>query len=140
LSTIEVATYRDHLRAPGTYGRTSSRDASTLDYYRTGSSPDAFATLPKEWTADQVRSFQDYFDAVMSGNRARRRQTRFMPANYKLIEGRQPPLKDQDDERGRASSATPSRARLAVRDDAVDPVRPQRFRGYRTKREHFLDR
>ena len=25
----------------------------------TGSSPDAFATLPKEWTGDQMRSFQD---------------------------------------------------------------------------------
>ena len=74
------------------------RDASTLDYYRTGSSPDAFATLPKEWTADQIRSFQDYFDALMSGNLARRRQTKFMPADFKLIEARQPPLKDQYDE------------------------------------------
>jgi hypothetical protein len=37
------------------------RDASTPDYYRTGSSPDAFATLR---TADQIRSFQDYFDAL----------------------------------------------------------------------------
>ena len=27
------------------------RDASTLDHYRAGSSPDAFATLPNEWTA-----------------------------------------------------------------------------------------
>ena len=74
------------------------RDASTLDYYRTGSSPDAFATLPKEWTADQIRSFQDYFDALMSGNLARRHQTKFMPADFKLIEARQPPLKDQYDE------------------------------------------
>jgi len=74
------------------------RDASTLDYYRAGSSPDAFATLPKEWTADQIRSFQDYFDALMSGNLARRRQTKFMPADFKLIEARQPPLKDQYDE------------------------------------------
>ncbi len=32
------------------------RDAATLDYYRTGSSPDAFATLPKEWTARSGRS------------------------------------------------------------------------------------
>ncbi len=40
------------------------RDAATLDYYRAGSSPDAFATLPKEWTADQIRSFQDYFDVA----------------------------------------------------------------------------
>src|SRR5271170_7440910 len=74
------------------------RDAATLDYYRTGSTPDAFATLPKEWTADQIRSFQDYFDALMSGNLARRRQTKFMPADFKLIETRQPPLKDQYDE------------------------------------------
>src|SRR5271166_2046172 len=74
------------------------RDASTLDYYRTGSSPDAFATLPKEWTADQIRSFQDYFDALMSGNLARRRMTKFMPADFKLIEARQPPLKDMYDE------------------------------------------
>ena len=74
------------------------RDAATLDYYRSGSSPDAFATLPKEWTADQIRSFQDYFDALMSGNLARRRMTKFMPADFKLIETRQPPLKDQYDE------------------------------------------
>ena len=74
------------------------RDAATLDYYSAGSTPDAFATLPKEWTADQIRSFQDYFDALMSGNLARRRQTKFMPADFKLIEARQPPLKDQYDE------------------------------------------
>jgi Phage portal protein len=74
------------------------REAATLDYYRAGSTPDAFATLPKEWTADQIRSFQDYFDALMSGNLARRRQTKFMPADFKLIEARQPPLKDQYDE------------------------------------------
>ena len=55
------------------------RDIATLDYYQFGCSPDAFATLPKEWTADQIRSFQDYFDALMSGNLARRRQTKFMP-------------------------------------------------------------
>jgi Phage portal protein len=74
------------------------RDAATLDYYRSGSTPDAFATLPKEWTADQIRAFQDYFDALMSGNLARRRQTKFMPADFRLIEARQPPLKDQYDE------------------------------------------
>jgi hypothetical protein len=62
------------------------RDAATLDYYRTGSSPDAFATLPKEWTADQIRSFQDYFAALISDNLARRRITKFMPADFKLIE------------------------------------------------------
>ena len=59
------------------------RDIATLDYYQFGSSPDAFATLPKEWTADQIRSFQDYFDALMSGNLSRRRMTKFMPADFR---------------------------------------------------------
>jgi hypothetical protein len=74
------------------------RDAATLDYYRTGSAPDAFATLPKDWTIDQIRQFQDYFDALMSGNSPRRRMMKFMPADFRLIEARQPPLKDQYDE------------------------------------------
>jgi hypothetical protein len=74
------------------------RDMATLDYYRAGSTPDAFATLPKEWTIDQIRQFQDYFDALMSGNSARRRMMKFMPSEFRLIEARQPPLKDQYDE------------------------------------------
>jgi hypothetical protein len=74
------------------------RDVATLDYYRLGSSPDAFATLPKEWTSDQIRQFQDYFDALMSGNSPRRRQMKFMPSDFRLIETRQQPLKDQYDE------------------------------------------
>jgi hypothetical protein len=74
------------------------RDVATLDYYRAGSAPDAFATLPKEWTIDQIRQFQDYFDALMSGNSARRRMMKFMPSEFRLIEARQPPLKDQYDE------------------------------------------
>src|SRR5271154_6624660 len=74
------------------------RDAATLDYYRSGSVPDSFATLPKEWTVDQIRQFQDYFDALMSGNLARRRMIKFMPAEFRLMETRQPPLKDQYDE------------------------------------------
>ena len=71
---------------------------ATLDLSRLGSTPDAFATLPKEWTLDQIKQFQDYFDALMSGNLARRRMVKFMPSEFKLTETRQPPLKDQYDE------------------------------------------
>ncbi len=74
------------------------REQATLDYYNTGSIPDSFATLPRDWTVDQIRQFQDYFDALMSGNLARRRMVKFMPADFKLTETRQPPLKDQYDE------------------------------------------
>ena len=74
------------------------RDTATLDYYRTGSVPNSFATLPREWTTDQIKQFQDYFDALMSGNLERRHMLKFVPADFKLIETRQPPLKDQYDE------------------------------------------
>ena len=74
------------------------RETATLDYYRTGSVPDAFGTVPKEWTTDQCNAFQNYFDAQMSGNSALRRTLKFMPGDFKLIEPRQPPLKDQYDE------------------------------------------
>jgi hypothetical protein len=74
------------------------REVYTLDYYKTGSIPDAFGTLPKEWTPDQIRGFQDYFNSFMEGDLERRRQLKFMPSDFKLIEARQPPLKDAYDE------------------------------------------
>ena len=74
------------------------RETATLEYYRTGSVPDAFGTVPKEWTTDQCAAFQKHFDAQMSGNSALRRTLKFMPGDFKLIEPRQPPLKDQYDE------------------------------------------
>jgi hypothetical protein len=36
------------------------RKQATLDYYNTGSIPDSFATLPKDWTVDQIKQFQNY--------------------------------------------------------------------------------
>jgi hypothetical protein len=47
----------------------------------------------------------------MSGNLARRRQPKFMPTDFKLIEARQPPLKDQYDETERSSRKLKSRRR-----------------------------
>jgi hypothetical protein len=74
------------------------RDLSTLEYYTSGSLPDSFGTLPKEWTVDQIRSFQNWFDSLLSGNMAERRKLRFMPDGFKYQEAKQPPLKDQYDE------------------------------------------
>jgi hypothetical protein len=74
------------------------RDTATLEYYRFGSTPDAFATLPRDWTMDQIRQFQDYFDALLSGNSERRRMLKFMPAEFTLQAAKQAPLKDLYDE------------------------------------------
>lgn len=74
------------------------RDTSTLEYYRSGTVPDSFATLPKEWTADNIKQFQDYFDNLMQGNTQARRGMRFMPSDFKYTEAKAPPLKDIYDE------------------------------------------
>jgi hypothetical protein len=74
------------------------REVFNLEYYREGSLPEGFANLPKEWTIDQIKSFQDYWDGLLGGNLMLRRRLRFVPAEFKFQEVRQPPLKDQYDE------------------------------------------
>ena len=74
------------------------REATTLEYYRASSVPNALGAVPKEWTGDQIRQFQDDFDAQMSGNLRRRNMLKIVPSDFRLIEYRQPPLKDQYDE------------------------------------------
>ena len=74
------------------------RDVSTLEYYRSGTVPDSFGTLPKDWSEEQIRQFQDYFDTLMMGNTQARRGIKFMPSDFKFVEAKAPPLKDQYDE------------------------------------------
>lgn len=74
------------------------RSMHQLEYYREGSQPDAFGTLPKDWTIDQIKAFQNHFDSMMAGNLASRRKLRFMPGDFKYQEAKQPLLKDAYDE------------------------------------------
>ena len=96
------------------------RDMATLDYYRLGSTPDAFATLPKDWTLDQIRQFQDYFDAprrtqaFASGCRAIRRAVAWSSSCRTALTCARPAsrrLRISTTNGSRASSATPSRSR-----------------------------
>src|ERR1700722_13348495 len=69
-----------------------------LEYYREGSQPDAFMSLPKEWTNEQIVGFQKHWDSIMAGNLATRRHLKFIPGDTKYQEAKQPPLKDMYDE------------------------------------------
>ena len=74
------------------------RELATLEYYTSGSLPDSFGTLPADWSVDQIKAFQVWFDSLLSGNAAERRKFRFMPDGFKYQEAKQPPLKDAYDE------------------------------------------
>ena len=69
-----------------------------LEYYLSGSIPDAFVGLPETWTLQNIKDFQVWFDSMMEGNLANRRKTRFMPGQFKYVETKEPPLKDDYDE------------------------------------------
>ena len=63
LTTINIATRRQEHQ---------------LNEYTVGNLPEAMVFCPPDWTIDQVKSFQDYFDT--SVNLATRRTVRFLPS------------------------------------------------------------
>lgn len=56
------------------------REIYLAELYRSGSIPEGFAMMPENWSADQIKVFQKYWDALLSGNLADRRKLRFLPA------------------------------------------------------------
>jgi hypothetical protein len=54
--------------------------------------------LPEAWNLQNIRDFQSWFDGLMSGNLMNRRKVRFMPGQFKYVETKEPPLKDDYDE------------------------------------------
>ncbi len=74
------------------------RQIHLLNYYTEGNVPEALAQVPKEWSADQISEFQEWFDSALAGNSARRRRITFVPECGNLQFTRDPMLKDALDE------------------------------------------
>jgi len=74
------------------------RQIHLLNYYTDGNVPEAIAMVPKEWSADQIKEFQDWFDSILSGNLAARRKVTFIPEAGTVQFTRDPKLKDELDE------------------------------------------
>src|SRR6185312_13614272 len=74
------------------------RQIHLLNYYTEGNVPEALAQVPKEWSADQISEFQEWFDSALAGNSARRRRITFVPQCGDIQFTRDPMLKDELDE------------------------------------------
>ena len=59
------------------------RQVSQLNYFTEGNTPEALIGVPEQWTPDQIRQFQEYWDALREGKLAARRHTRFVPGGLK---------------------------------------------------------
>ncbi len=74
------------------------RQASPLAYFTEGNTPEALIGVPESWTPEQIRQFQEYWDALLEGNLEARRHSRFVPGGLRYQPTREPPLKDEFDE------------------------------------------
>lgn len=74
------------------------RQLSQLQYYTEGNVPEAFIGVPDTWNPDQIRQFQDYWDAMLEGNTAARRHAKFIPGGMDVHETRPNAMKDMFDE------------------------------------------
>jgi len=54
-------------------------DLADLSYYTDGTLPDGLYAIAADWSPDQIRTYQEDFDAVLEGNEAARRRIRFVP-------------------------------------------------------------
>ena len=71
-----------------------------LDYFTEGSIPDALIGVPRGWTPDQIKQFQDYWDTEFAGDLAKRRRAKFVPGDTaaKVVQTKEPQHKDDFDE------------------------------------------
>lgn len=74
------------------------RQLHKLQYYTEGSAPDLMIAVPETWTPDQIKMAQDWSDALLAGNTAERRKTRYIPGGQKPYDLKEQALKDEYDE------------------------------------------
>jgi hypothetical protein len=74
------------------------RQIHLLNYYTEGNIPEAIVQVPKEWSADQIAEYQQWFDSKLAGNSAMRRRVTFVPESGAINWTRDPKLQDALDE------------------------------------------
>jgi hypothetical protein len=55
------------------------RQVWQLNFFTEGNMPSALIGVPEDWTPDQIRIFQEWFDNILAGNTGQRRKARFVP-------------------------------------------------------------
>lgn len=64
------------------------------DYFVSGATPDLLLGTPKEWNANQIAAFQDWYDSTLVGNLINRRGARFVPGGVEVIDTKEKALMD----------------------------------------------
>lgn len=74
------------------------RQVSQLQYYTEGNIPEAFGSVPEEWTPEQIREMQTIWDSMIEGQQASKRKVKFIPGGVEIKQTREATIKDVYDE------------------------------------------
>jgi HK97 family phage portal protein len=74
------------------------RQTMQLQHFTEGNVPPGLITAPEGWNAEQIRQFQEWFDAVLAGNTAARSRLVWAPAGAQYQPFKEAPYKDEFDE------------------------------------------
>jgi hypothetical protein len=149
----EFGFYPYNLRADRLYGMSRveqivgivnialNRQLLTLEYFTSGSVPDAFANLPQDVSSPkQIDEFQKAWDAILSGQPDERRKLRFTPFGTVFTFTKEELLKDAFDEWiariccfcfsippqafvKEMNRATAETAKLAAQEEGLEPLK-----------------
>lgn len=75
-----------------------NRDVYQLAYFTAGSVPDAVAEMPTEMTPDQIKTFEERFNNMLTGNAQQRKMIPFLPGGAKIDQLKAQILVDKFDE------------------------------------------
>lgn len=74
------------------------RQTQQLEFFTSGSVPDGLLAVPEDWTPEQIKSFQVYWDSILSGNLGERSKMRMVPGKSAYIATKDAILKNEFDE------------------------------------------
>jgi len=74
------------------------RQLSQLQYYTEGNIPSAIMSTPENWTLENIKLFQEYWDSILEGNTAKRRHAIFTPHGVTINPTKENPITDKFDE------------------------------------------
>lgn len=81
-----------------TINQALNRALSQLEYFTSGTTPDGFMELPKEWDLRRIQQWTEWFNSELEGQLGERRKIRFVPQDSKYTATKTEILKDVFDE------------------------------------------
>lgn len=62
----------------------------SLRYFSDGTVPEGFGEVPQDWSVDDIKKFQTYFDNIMAGNAGNRNKIKMVPNGFKYTPAKKP--------------------------------------------------